>query len=300
MLQLRMLSGETVACIPVEEIHDVKALKQRLTQMHGMPPRFRQRVLLHGENLEDDVALDGPMSLDLALLGFADVSQQQVDELAAAALHGSISEVESMMQLPQDPDLIGAERQPALTIASGQGRVDVVRLLLEAGADKNLVGKDGCTAMMEASLEGHVDVVRVLLDAGAHKDLADDDGLTALMRASLRGHVQVVRVLVEAGANTDLATDDGLTALMLVSLQGRVDVVRLLVDAGADTTLADNNGTTALMMGSHVEGVRKLLVGAALSMVYVTGQPVVFVGTGQKYTHLRKMQAKEVVKTLLG
>merc|ERR1719491_55282 len=41
-------------------------------------------------------------------------------------------------------------------------------------------------------------------------------------------------------------------------------------------------------------------VGSALSMVYVTGQPIVFVGTGQKYTHLRKMQAKEVVKTLLG
>lgn len=41
-------------------------------------------------------------------------------------------------------------------------------------------------------------------------------------------------------------------------------------------------------------------VGAALSMVYVTGQPIVFVGTGQKYTHLRKMQAKEVVRTLLG
>eukprot|EP00929_Paragymnodinium_shiwhaense_P037780 TRINITY_DN20065_c1_g1_i1.p1 TRINITY_DN20065_c1_g1~~TRINITY_DN20065_c1_g1_i1.p1 ORF type:complete len:589 (-),score=201.24 TRINITY_DN20065_c1_g1_i1:247-2013(-) len=41
-------------------------------------------------------------------------------------------------------------------------------------------------------------------------------------------------------------------------------------------------------------------VGAALSMVYVTGQPIVFVGTGQKYTHLRKMLPKEVVKTLLG
>lgn len=41
-------------------------------------------------------------------------------------------------------------------------------------------------------------------------------------------------------------------------------------------------------------------VGAALSMVYVTGQPIVFVGTGQKYPHLRKMQAKEVVRTLLG
>mmetsp|Transcript_58761 Transcript_58761/g.137170 ORF Transcript_58761/g.137170 Transcript_58761/m.137170 type:complete len:614 (+) Transcript_58761:88-1929(+) len=40
-------------------------------------------------------------------------------------------------------------------------------------------------------------------------------------------------------------------------------------------------------------------VGAALSMVYVTGQPIVFVGTGQKYTHLRQMRAGEVVKTLL-
>lgn len=41
-------------------------------------------------------------------------------------------------------------------------------------------------------------------------------------------------------------------------------------------------------------------VGAALSMVYVTGQPIVFVGTGQKYTHLRKLHVKEVVRTLLG
>jgi len=40
-------------------------------------------------------------------------------------------------------------------------------------------------------------------------------------------------------------------------------------------------------------------VGAALSMVYVTGQPIVFVGNGQKYTHLRKLQAKDVVRTLL-
>jgi len=40
-------------------------------------------------------------------------------------------------------------------------------------------------------------------------------------------------------------------------------------------------------------------VGAAVSMVYVTGQPVVFVGTGQKYPNLRKLEAKEVAKALL-
>uniref|UniRef100_A0A0G4HDE6 SRP54-type proteins GTP-binding domain-containing protein n=1 Tax=Chromera velia CCMP2878 TaxID=1169474 RepID=A0A0G4HDE6_9ALVE len=41
-------------------------------------------------------------------------------------------------------------------------------------------------------------------------------------------------------------------------------------------------------------------VGAALSMVYITGQPVVFVGTGQKYPHLRKMNVNTVIKALLG
>ena len=53
MLQVRMLSGEMVTSIPVEEIHDVKSLKLRLNQLHGLPPRFRQRLLLSGVPLED-------------------------------------------------------------------------------------------------------------------------------------------------------------------------------------------------------------------------------------------------------
>ncbi|KAG5177908.1 signal recognition particle receptor subunit alpha [Tribonema minus] len=41
-----------------------------------------------------------------------------------------------------------------------------------------------------------------------------------------------------------------------------------------------------------------LKVGAALSMCYHTGQPIVFVGTGQKYSHLRRLNASFVVKAL--
>jgi len=40
-------------------------------------------------------------------------------------------------------------------------------------------------------------------------------------------------------------------------------------------------------------------VGAALSMVYTTGRPIVFVGTGQKYTNLRKLNVKTVTNALL-
>ncbi|EQC33060.1 fused signal recognition particle receptor [Saprolegnia diclina VS20] len=40
-------------------------------------------------------------------------------------------------------------------------------------------------------------------------------------------------------------------------------------------------------------------VGAAVSMVYKTGQPIMFVGTGQKYTNLTKLNIKTVMRSLL-
>ena len=39
-------------------------------------------------------------------------------------------------------------------------------------------------------------------------------------------------------------------------------------------------------------------VGATLSMSYKTGQPVMFVGTGQKYTHLKKLNVNAVIRSL--
>uniref|UniRef100_A0A646QGR7 SigRec-a n=1 Tax=Hemiscolopendra marginata TaxID=943146 RepID=A0A646QGR7_9MYRI len=40
-------------------------------------------------------------------------------------------------------------------------------------------------------------------------------------------------------------------------------------------------------------------VGAAVSMTYITGQPIVFVGTGQTYTDLKNLNAKAVVSALM-
>lgn len=40
-------------------------------------------------------------------------------------------------------------------------------------------------------------------------------------------------------------------------------------------------------------------VGAALSMTYVTGQPIVFIGTGQTYTDLKAMKVGHVVNALM-
>ena len=40
-------------------------------------------------------------------------------------------------------------------------------------------------------------------------------------------------------------------------------------------------------------------VGSAISMTYITGQPIVFVGTGQTYTDLKALNTKAVVQALM-
>lgn len=40
-------------------------------------------------------------------------------------------------------------------------------------------------------------------------------------------------------------------------------------------------------------------VGAALSMVYSSGAPIMFVGCGQTYVDLKKLNVKSVVNSLL-
>jgi signal recognition particle receptor subunit alpha len=45
--------------------------------------------------------------------------------------------------------------------------------------------------------------------------------------------------------------------------------------------------------------LKNMQVGAALSMVYISGAPVMFVGCGQSYTDLKKLNVKSIVKTLL-
>ena len=91
MLRVLQMSGEEVAAVPAEELSDVKALKQRLQQQHGMPPRFRQRLLLHDTQaiLDDTAELEGGMTLQLLLLNFNEPSQAATDELTTAASHGS-------------------------------------------------------------------------------------------------------------------------------------------------------------------------------------------------------------------
>jgi len=53
------------------------------------------------------------------------------------------------------------------------------------------------------------------------------------------------------------------------------------------------------LCGILIQAKKNVQVGAALSMVYISGAPVMFVGCGQSYTDLKKLNVKSIVKTLL-
>eukprot|EP00439_Symbiodinium_sp_Y106_P051641 s344_g6.t2 len=242
--------------------------KRRSAAVSGRPgARLSRGNFSWPQALEDAVKLDSPMDLDLVLMQFVDASEEQVIELLQAAAEGSLAEVESRLQLPQDPDSTTANGSTALMQASYAGHVEVVSLLLDAGTDKNAADNEGFTALILASGACHAQVVSLLLDAGADKDAATHNGNTALMAASRAGHVEVASLLLDAGADQDLANkNDGWTALIVASTVGHAGVVGLLLDASADTNLACNNGSTALILASekgHVGVVRLLLQAGA-------------------------------------
>ena len=70
--------------------------------------------------------LDSRLNLDVDLLHFAEVSQDRMDVLMDAASQGSLGEVESSLQLPQDPDLSREDGCSASIAASYAGHVEVV------------------------------------------------------------------------------------------------------------------------------------------------------------------------------
>ena len=90
MLRIRRISGEELTiALEGDLVPDVRALKQHLNQLHDLPPRFRQRLLLDGQCLEDTTTLRSAMELELDMLPFVtQPSCDEVEELIAAACGG--------------------------------------------------------------------------------------------------------------------------------------------------------------------------------------------------------------------
>ncbi|CAE7828581.1 ANK1 [Symbiodinium sp. CCMP2592] len=225
MLRIRAVSGESLMEIDVGSflqtlpagMSPVRALKKHLHSMLGVS-RFRQRLVYLGDDtiLDDDHALRAG-EIQLLLLNFCQASDNQTWALRDAARRGLTSEVENLLQGPQNPN-----QGSPLFVASEHGHLEVTRLLLEARADMDKAMQSGETPLYIATQNEQLEVVRLLLEANANTDKAEETGETPLYVAALSGQVETVRLLLEAHADKDKEKK----------------VVRLLLEARADMNKA--------------------------------------------------------------
>ncbi|CAE7866986.1 ANK1 [Symbiodinium microadriaticum] len=233
----------------------VRVLKQHLGALCGQP-RFKQRLLRDGILLEDSELLETSLDLQLVVLPFSETTQAQCRGLMQAIVNNYAQEVESILQRPQDPDLIskpGSSPEPsALHLALQLRRVDIVGLLLEAWADVDKPDLRGSSPLFKAVDIHHLEVVQALLLARADADKANLRGETPLFNAATNGLAEAARLLVDAGADRNKVSCCGKSPLHMAVLRGHSAVARVLLETRADLNCRSRHGSTPLGMAAEL------------------------------------------------
>ncbi|EGO64979.1 ankyrin repeat domain-containing protein [Acetonema longum] len=131
-----------------------------------------------------------------------------------------------------------SEKEKALVTAVKDGNTTQVQSLLDQGEDPNLKAKDGKTVLMLAAYQGHTDVAKILIDKGADVNAKDKDGKTALMYAAQQGYIDVARLLLENGADINAVDNNGKTALQIAQDNNQTKMVEFLKNWGKKSTPA--------------------------------------------------------------
>jgi len=139
------------------------------------------------------------------------------------------------------------------------------------------------------------DIARVAIEHGRRNDYD-------VVLVDTAGRMQDNEPLMRALAKLIIMNDPDLTLFVGEALVGNEAVDQLVK---FNRALA-NHSTASTIKPNMIDGILLTKfdtiddkVGAAISMTYITGQPIVFVGTGQTYADLRSLDAQAVVNSLM-
>lgn len=159
--------------------------------------------------------------------------------------------------------------------------------------------RHGGKAMVQLYEQGYgkdaADIARMAIDYG-RKNAYD------VVLVDTAGRMQDNEPLMRALAKLILVNEPDLTLFVGEALVGNEAVDQLVK---FNRALANHSNATVAK--THmIDGILLTKfdtiddkVGAAISMTYITGQPIVFVGTGQTYADLRNLDAQAVVHLLM-
>ena len=197
MLHVWKVSGEELACIPLQELGEercVAVLRRTLRERFGFPICL-QELLHDSSRLDNHAILDCSMDIQFVLLKASSSPRTEIAEefIAHAAVTSDLRVLRFLLDAGVDMDMKDAIGRTALTAASFYGRLEVVRLLLEAAADSHLTDFQGRTALVNACDRGHLEIVRLMI---AHRKAEIWDYPDALVQAFSHGFAEILSLLL--------------------------------------------------------------------------------------------------------
>ncbi len=305
-----------------------------LTEQDLKGPLQEMEKLLTSKNVASDISIEICNQVKKTLVGKRLASFRRVKTAVRQALEQAITKIlhPNQNKKQKSTDLLSAvtmkrEQQESSFFSSSKDKKKKPFVIVMVGI--NGVGKstslakisyylksNGCNPLLAACdtfRSGAVEQLNVhakCLDVPLyHKGYAKDPSsvaTAAIQHAENEGH-DVVMVDTAGRMQNNVPLMKALSKLVV---ENDPDLVLFVCEA-----LVGNDGMDQLVMfnkalrsGGHARQIDGVMltkfdtvsdkVGAALTMTHVTGAPIYFVGTGQKYNHLKKLSVPSVIQSL--
>ncbi|KAF7830919.1 serine/threonine-protein phosphatase 6 regulatory ankyrin repeat subunit B-like [Senna tora] len=125
------------------------------------------------------------------------------------------------------------EQGEEVVAAARHGDVKKLESLLKRGGSVYYKDQYGLTALHAAAMKGHKDVVLMLCEAGVDLESQDVEGHAPLHMAVEGGDEDTIQVLVKKGVNVNAQNKKGATPLYLARILGYNGIAQFLVSQGA-------------------------------------------------------------------
>jgi len=269
-------------------------------------PLWELEMALLESDVEMSVAEEILDTVEETMIGETRKQVETTGELVERALQDALLDVISVGQFDFDERIAEAEKPITIvfTGVNGVGKTTSIAKLSEYFADRGyssvLANGDTYRAGANEQLQQHAanldrkiitheqggDPAAVIYDAVEYAEANDVD----VVLGDTAGRLHTSDDLMAQLEKIDRVVDPDMTLFVDEAVAGQDAVMR----AQEFNDAAAIDGTILTKADVDASG------GAAISIAYVTGKPILFLGTGQEYEHIEPFDPEELVAALLG
>ena len=269
-------------------------------------PLWELEMALLESDVEMSVAEEILETVEETMIGETRKQVETTGELVERALQDALLDVISVGQFDFDERIAEAEKPITIvfTGVNGVGKTTSIAKLSEYFADRGyssvLANGDTYRAGANEQLQQHAanldrkiitheqggDPAAVIYDAVEYAEANDVD----IVLGDTAGRLHTSDDLMAQLEKIDRVVDPDMTLFVDEAVAGQDAVMR----AQEFNDAAAIDGTILTKADVDASG------GAAISIAYVTGKPILFLGTGQEYEHIEPFDPEELVAALLG